>query len=384
MARKSERTRKRARRFFWRRAVPTLFSCSAVITALPAQSASAATMPVIRQMATWIESAQLLNGAIALQPLGPGTATIWPDQADLAAAGLAEATIATGDRSYAAAAYRYLTWYAGAENPRTGYTTDWTSTNGGPASPTGIMDSTDAYAGGFLDAAWIWWTATRDRAKLRTLAPGIGLAIRALCSTQQPNGLTWAKPGWTEAYLMDGGFAGLASGAALETALGHTVLANRTAGAARRFQAGVARLWDPATRTFAWAVGAGDAKQATNWADFYPDSMEEVEAIAWGAISGPRAATVMSEFIHRWPNWADPTAVVAQRGSGMAPVGWWPDTALALDLVGRRQQAAAGLSHLVAAAYRTQFAWPFTCEIAGEIILAEVGPHPAPWSSGHL
>src|SRR5437588_379259 len=81
--------------------------------------------------------------------------------------------------------------------------------------------STDAYAGTFLYAAWAAWNTGHDTAALTALRPGITGAIRAIESTLDTDGLTWATPTYHVKYLMDEAevYVGLRSAAALTSAL---------------------------------------------------------------------------------------------------------------------------------------------------------------------
>src|SRR5580658_879522 len=102
----------------------------------------------LRTDAEWILSAQLPDGAIAV---GPAATSVSPYLANYAAIGLARATQQTGRRVYAAAAWKWLSWYQAHQDAQ-GFVTDYT-VDGDTEVSTGTMDSTDAYAGTFLIAA---------------------------------------------------------------------------------------------------------------------------------------------------------------------------------------------------------------------------------------
>jgi hypothetical protein len=119
---------------------------------------------------------------------------IGPYLASFAAVGLAQATRVTGDRSYVAAAWRWLDWYAAHQDAQ-GYVQDYDVVNGAAVS-TGTADSTDSYAGMFLVTTRAALVVSGDVAHLARLAPSVRLAVSAIESTQDQDGLTWAKPSW--------------------------------------------------------------------------------------------------------------------------------------------------------------------------------------------
>lgn len=346
--------------------------------ALAYRGLSAADVSAIVTEAKWIISAQIPDGAIGVWPDTPTVRLVWPDLAGAAAAGLARATEVTGDPTYAEHAWAYLQWYASVEQPGTGYVTDYNIVGGTTPVSTGEFDSTDAYAGTFLAAAWDTYVATGDQSELAALAGGIAGALHAIASTQQPDGLTWATPSWQVAYLMDNSqaYGGLVAASRLEDALGNGGLARQAALRAAAMEAGIQSLWDPSTGAYDWARQANGWQHATQWSNIYPDALEQVAAVEWGAVTGARATTLMTTFAKDHPDWSVPTDE-AQFLSGATvttqPVGYWPMAGVAFNAVGRYGQALTGLSQILTAAGKVNYDWPFTTGNAGDAIIALSG-----------
>ena len=224
-----------------------------------AAATAAATRASLRQDAAWIQQTARADGAIATNP---DQRLVWPYLANFAAMGLARSA-AAGDRRAAATAWRWLGWYQ-AHQDANGYVGDYVQTATG-LLPNGNMDSTDAYAGTYLLAIESMYQATGNRARVLSLRRGIRGAMRAIESTQDVDGLTWAKPSWHVKYLMDQAetYAGLVAAANLGDALGMLKVAARATLDARRLHAGFARLWNPRVGAYDWAVHGDGARAAT-------------------------------------------------------------------------------------------------------------------------
>ncbi len=318
------------------------------------------------QDADWILRAQLPDGAIATQV---DRRHIQPYFANSAAKGLAMAARDTGDPRYAAAAWRWLRWYAAHEG-HLGYVTDYDVAAGGQQTSTGAMDSTDAYAGTYLIAVQAIWSLTRNRSQLVSLQHGIVAAVGAIESTQDSDGLTWAKPGWHVKYLMDQGeaFAGLRAAVLLGDALGNRTLADQARADAAAMTAGVAALWNPATGSYDWAKFGNGARRATDWTKLYPDAAQQPWAVAFGLVPAPRATALMRRFDAAQPNWYKPAAL-AKSDTGSAPVGYWPAIGSAFLRVGDVARAGAAYTAIRGAALTANRAWPFNTAPAGELLV---------------
>jgi hypothetical protein len=348
-----------------------------VVTALAAVPASGATTaagrpsvapartapPVVPDEAGWILAAQLPNGAIASHT---DRTFVNPYLAGYAAVGLATATRMSGDRTYAAAAWRWAAWYGSAMGAN-GYVTDYDITPGGLVS-TGTYDSTDAYSGMFLVAVDATFNASPDAARLRELAPKVAQAVGAIRSTQRADGLTGAKPDWMVAYLMNEAeaYAGLRAAGRLARTLGDRTLARSADAAADALSAGVERSWNAGAGAFDWAVHPSGDRVATNWAQLYPDALSQLWAVGYGLVRGPLATAVTTRFEQSHPDAADPTAPDLVDGA-VRPGGYWPGAGLSLATVDRTAPARF-LAGTRAAAVATGRAWPYSVQTAAQSI----------------
>jgi len=109
---------------------------------------------------------------------------VWPYRANLAATGLARATLATGNPRYVDGAWRWLDWYQAHEGP-TGAVTDYQVVGGGERS-TGTEDSTNAYAETFLSAVEAAHVADPGATRLTALQGGLAGAVRAIEAARTP------------------------------------------------------------------------------------------------------------------------------------------------------------------------------------------------------
>lgn len=186
--------------------------------------------------------------------------------------------------------------------------------------------------------------------------------------------MTFAKPGWPVKYLMDQAeaYRGLVSAAELGLVLGDGVLVWRALSAAARLAAGVASLWNSATMSYDWAVDAAGQRTVTNWAQLYPDAMEQAWLASTTAISANRARILVGQLEATESQWSQPTAG-AQIDGAPGTVGYWPQAGWALLRLGRWDAAQAAAASIRAAALVTGRAWPFTTGVAGQLIVLEAG-----------
>lgn len=340
-----------------------------------ASAASGAPVEASTRDAEWILSTQLDDGAIALQR---DRTQVWPYLANHAAMGLAAASSLTGDDRYAAAAARWLTWYARHQDDR-GVVSEQA---GGPDGlrPTGEVDAVDASAGTYLLATEAWWRATGDRAGLATLLPAIGRAITAITTLQDLDGLTWATATYRVKYLMDQAevYAGLLAGARVALALDDRPTALRALVAADRLRLGVADLWDEQAGGYAWAVHPDGRRDRVDWEIRYPDALQQVWAVAFGFAVGSRAQALMDHFVRRHPGWADPLAPAPVDGYAR-PTAWWVPGVWALLAVHDERSAQEARRHMSATAEGTGRAWPFTSGDAGQLNVARAARRDPAW-----
>jgi len=343
-----------------------------------AAASDPAALAAVPGEASFIESAQIADGAITEYP---GSSVVNPYLGAYAAVGLARASMLTGDPTPAADAWRWLDWYQGAEGSG-GIVTDATA-SGGTTVPTGTLDATDAAAGMFLVAADNAWAATGDLGQLRAIQPGIAGALTAIGSVLSPSGLTWATASYRASYLMDESevYGGLVSAAALETTLGDQALATQASSEATTLAGAVAGLWNPATGAYDWAVAGDGVGTTTNWQVAYPDAFEQAWAVAWGLVPASRASALMDDVAQDAPAWSDPTGTGIFDTNGVdasASMGYWPVVAWGFDQVGNSGAAASGTAQIRAAASGGGDAWPYTPAIAGQLVVAAAGGDPVP------
>ena len=320
--------------------------------------------------ADWILTAQLGDGAIAHYT---DKVAIRPYLANYAALGLVRATQVTGDSRYLQSAWRWLFWYRDHENAG-GYVTDYSIQNTEEVS-TGTMDSTDAYAGTFLYAAWAAWNTGHDTAALTALRPGITGAIRAIESTLDTDGLTWATPTYHVKYLMDEAevYVGLRSAAALTSTLTDKATASRMTLEAKRLKSAVGALWNTTTISYDWAVHDTGAHAVTNWSVFYPDALEQMWAVAFG-LTDLKSESITTRFGALHPYWDAPAATWTANGQTQT-VEYWPVAGWAYAVAGSPAQASLGAASIQSAALAASRAWPYNPGIAGQLIaLTSGGP----------
>jgi hypothetical protein len=340
------------KRSYTRRLAPTQSTVAPDLTA------------TIRAEADWILTAQLPDGAIAHYP---DKVRVWPYLASYASVGLTRATAVTGDARYVRASWKWLTWYQ-AHQSSEGFVTDYT-VNNSVLTSTGDMDSTDAYAGMFLYAAWTAYEQTRDRAALKSLKPGILRAVKAIDATMDADGLTWAKPAWQVKYLMDEAevYIGLRAASKLLQVLKEPS-ASSAAAKAQKLKTAIDATWNGATGAYDWAIHSDGARESTTWTTLYPDALQQVWAAALGVASSAHAEEVTNRFQSVHPYWNDPVAVKTN-----APdiEQYWPVAGWGMS-PSVRDQAARSISAAAVAAGR---GWPYTPATAGQVIvLASGGP----------
>jgi hypothetical protein len=343
---------------------------------------SAATLAKITSDANWIVGNEFSNGAIAqgLTPTGSTSVYIEPYTANYAAIGLARATALTGDQTFGKASWSWLQWYASHEQSGTGFVSDSTIpypfVSGDASTSLGTMDSTDAYAGTFLLAAYDTEVADANSTDLQGLKAGIAGAVHAITETQQSNGLTWALPTYQMAYLMDNAeaHAGLLAAASLEAKLGSATAEASDKAAAVKMEAGIQSMWNKSTNSFNWASATGGV-QTTNWSNIYPDVAAQAWAVGLGATTAAQAKQLMSEVESDDPEWDAPTATMAVSGSSPSAVGYWPGIGWGFDTAGNTTEAQAGGIEIAAAATAANDYWPYSTQDSGQlIVLLSGGP----------
>jgi predicted alpha-1,2-mannosidase len=334
----------------------------------PRLATEAVPLGQIAAQARWIRSLQQPDGAIteAPYPSWAPSLSIDPYVANYAALGLARAALLTHSSADAQAAWSWLAFYARHEQPGTGYVTDYTLANqpGAQAVSTGSEDSTDAYAGTFLVAAWAAEQLPGAGAESSWLAPAVDGAISAILSTQDLDGLTYAKPSYHAALLMDvaESYGGLVAGAELASALGQPAEAASATTAAAEMEAGAEQtLWDATTGGFDWGADSLGGN-VTDWGTRYPDAEANAWAVGYGLATPSEEASILSNLEASQPSFD------AYSSGGAFPIAIW-----ALWAAGDGATAAQAASTMAAAAGGAGWPWPWTVADMGELIVAESG-----------
>ena len=321
-----------------------------------------------------IEQAQLADGAI--EP-ATGSPTLDPYGAMYGAAGLARFAQLTGNTQAAQDAWAALQWYAAAQDPTTGAVPAYTVTNGTLQTPV-ESDSLDATAGVFLVAVDNYWAATSNRSQLTNLQPNIQVAVNAITSLQQPDGLIYDRPDWPVAYLMDNAeaYGGLTAAQHLATTLGDAALATQAANAASALAtAWNTSMWDQGGMTNGFSYAYNNGIQPTSWSYFSPDSLAQAWAVAYGLATPSHATAIMNNFTADWTQWDQPAADVLNEPGTTQPAGYAPLVACALTAIGQDSAAVTGTNAIAAAAINaaTINAGAYTTGDAAQLIIATSG-----------
>ncbi len=274
----------------------------AISTVAPGQARSPQYAENIRVTSAWLASpaTSLPDGAILFTP-----SQITPYYGNLAAIGL------TKDARNYSRVRKWMDWYLGHLNRTDKWGLSCTiydyAVDGGQETPTNDADSTDSYAATFLSLGWSYWqTGDHEaRAWIRTIEPQLLCIGSVITRTQQSNGLTWAKPDYQIAYLMDNTevYRGLRDAQQLfAAAFGDGVASDRFRAAADRTLDGIQNLlWDPSHDDYFTYLGA----PATDWTVWYPDATAQLFPILQGVIdpASPRATALYATFNAKWPSW---------------------------------------------------------------------------------
>jgi hypothetical protein len=250
----------------------------------------------------WISSNSIApSGAILY-----GSSKINPYYSNIAAIGM------TKDPARYAEVKNWMQWYINHLNwpdrwGLYGTTYDY-NVNGSVETSTGDADSTDSYAATFLSLAWAYYR-TGDagaQAYVRTLAYQIEVIAGVVISTQDSDGLTWAKPDYHIKYLMDNSeaYRGLRDVAALfQVGLNNSAKAAYFNARADMMLNGIQAMWiGNAYGVYKDALGR---LAAPNWGLWYADATSQVFPVLLGVISPAdwHAKQVYAAFNSHWPGW---------------------------------------------------------------------------------
>lgn len=232
----------------------------------------------------------------------------------------------------------------------------------GSLHSTGNVDATDSAASTFLTLARkAYDTGSADARALvaqnRAQLESIG---SVLTRSQDPDGLTIARPDYPVEYLMDNSetYRGLSDLAYLESnAFGDPAAAQTYAARSSLVAAGIAGLWNASTQTFDIADQAG-AVALANLKTFSPDAAAQLFPIVDGAIppGDTRAQTVYATFNRDYPNW-DRLSIPDEFP--------WAVLAVAAEAMGDDARASTYVAAVQQRYAPTNYAWPWYCGEAG-------------------
>jgi hypothetical protein len=261
---------------------------------------------------SYLRAAQLPSGALVRRPGESEIIAYWGNYATIGIA----ATIARNP-DMESLGWSWLKWYAAHQDQSTGYVEDHVVVDGREVA-TGHHDSTDAYAGTYLVAVEAMYEATRCVDCLQQLGRSVSLAVTAIASTQDGDGLTWAQPAGRVKYLMDQAEvgAGLRSAERLAALLNDEPLRRRTRDMRRRHDHGLATMLHAGNGQTLWALAENDdvarrfellsAKTFVDESRLYPDSLGPVFVAALVAdVSPDYAAAAIDSYTQRWHRWTE-------------------------------------------------------------------------------
>lgn len=252
-----------------------------------------------------VSEAELLLPAV--DPAGRGwiaqandRGSIRPYMGNYFAIGLVSAYRKTGNTKYLRTAQNWAGWYRDhTDSASPYYMHDFGIDGSGNLTDLGLgaADSTDAYPGLYLWLLWLIWKTTNDTAWLQTHATGINKAYQAIVSTQEPDGLTWAKPTYLMKYLEDNieAAVGLACVHDLATAVGNNSLATNGATASAAMQRGMAYMWNAETHTWEWAIDSNGVRTRTDWAD-ENSQRQSIWSVAFGVAPASEQAQLANNY----------------------------------------------------------------------------------------
>ncbi|MCC3376576.1 hypothetical protein [Cohnella sp. REN36] len=252
-------------------------------------------------------------------------------------------------------------------------------------TPTGDFDSTDSYASTFLDVVRKYVEVTGDAAYAQQHKSDILLIADAMLSTQQADGLTWAKPSYPVKYLMDNTevYLGLE---AIEWLSGN-VFGDEAAVASYRQRKedvydAIQGLWSDTRQTYAYAKMNDGSLLYPDWNSFYADATSQLFPI-WTGILAPdseRALHLYNTFNEHHPGWPQ-----LNKGDAFP----WAIIAYTAALMGDRTRVDQFLASVKTAFIDQDHPWPWYVMESGVTMLAAahakgLPDSPAEWTMTNL
>jgi len=319
--------------------------------------------------AEWLMRHVDKGGAIAETP---GDSNIRPYMSLYAALGLVKAYEVTHNIAYLDAAWGFAAWYRDHMRSGTGYVGDFTVTYDGSGNPTYTdtmaEDSTDAYAGMYLTLLWSLHQADNGH-DLTAYSASIPLALTAIESTQQIDGLTYALPTYDVKYLEDNVEA--LYGARCAQSLAYLLASGNTADTlyvrakhtADELARGVGILWNWETGVWDYAIHSNGVYALNDWTD-ENSQRQQIWATGWGEVVTPLAgAQVLNAYVAALPTWA------TQSSSGVYEVmPTW-----AYRRAGDLGNATSGAGIIEANGVANNRNYPWTCQTSGLMLIGQYG-----------
>lgn len=264
--------------------IPSFAACAILLqpaTLTPAGEPASGKAALARA-ADSILALQETDGAITMGHTGEQPVRVIPYFSNLAAIGLVDVYSQTRDMRYLEAARRWAVWYESHMNAD-GTVNDFTGKPGAWKS-TGDYDSTDSYAGTYLELLQAIHRVAPDPNWLRLRWPSVPKALAAIRLTLQPVGMTISKPKWPVMYTMDNTetVRGLRAAAQIAEALGEAETRRQAAEMADRMESAIGKeLWDDKRECYRIGIQTTDGSRIEGLSTWYPDIMANLMAIGW-------------------------------------------------------------------------------------------------------
>ena len=184
---------------------------------------------------------------------------------------------------------------------------DYNVSSTGVETSTNAADSTDSYAATFLSLAWAYYQTgdPSGHAYISSIASQLNLVGGVIASTQQSDGLTWAKPDYLIKYLMDNCEVqkGLRDAVSLFTALNMPTQASYYKTLADANLQGINGMW--MNGVWGWYKGQSGTVYGPTMSTWYPDATAQLFPVLYGVVpaSDPRAQQAYAAFNNAWPGW---------------------------------------------------------------------------------
>jgi hypothetical protein len=343
-----------------RAAVPLCIAAVLLVLASAANAATPRYQSNVDTTSQWLTTQQLSDGAILYT-----SSAINPYFSNLAAQGWTKNATEYGSIE------AWMQWYIAHLNWPDRWGLNGTIYNytvaGTVETSTNDADSTDAYGGTFLSLAWAYWNTGSAHAQsyVQSIAYYLDVIGQSVVATQQPDGLTWAKPSYQIKYLMDNctAYRGLQDAASLFAALGNSSKSSYYSQHAAQMQQGIFSLW--LSSAGSWAVYRDSAgnELTPNFAAWYPDATSQLFPVLCGVLgtSDKRAQTVYSKFNSAWPGW--PT--LSFNTQDPFP---WVTVAAAASQMGDKSRVNRYITTIQNNYVAAGFPWPWYCLEAGWFI----------------